>query len=305
MKTLEKLQIIKILSGLTQEKLAKELGVSFVTLNSWINGKSKPQLSKAESINKLFFKYTGVKFEAGEKFNKKALILKKRNKYKSVIKYILNRANLYDRFVLSLTYNTNHIEGNSLNEAETAAVLFRNETIYNKSLIEHLEVKNHQMAIRFLFNELAKGNKIEEELILKLHEILLKGISDDAGFYRRHRGRMVGSNVPSANYLQLPSLMTDLIVDIQKKPKDIISHVAYINSRFEAIHPFATGNGRIGRLIMSALLISHNFPPAIIKAKEKKFYFSYLRKSQLNNDFFDLENFICDSVLNSYQLLEN
>ncbi|MDI3496619.1 MAG: hypothetical protein PWQ35_640, partial [Patescibacteria group bacterium] len=58
-------------------------------------------------------------------------------------------------------------------------------------------------------------------------------------------------------------------------------------------------------LIMSALLISHNFPPAIIKAKEKKFYFSYLRKSQLNNDFFDLENFICDSVLNSYQLLEN
>jgi len=156
-----------------------------------------------------------------------------------------------------------------------------------------------------LFNELVKGNKIEEKLILKLHEILLKGIRDDAGLYRRHRVRIVGSNAPTANYLKVPSLMADLILEINKQPKDIISHITYIHSRFEAIHPFSDGNGRVGRLIMSAMLILHNFPPAIVKAKEKKFYLSYLRKSQLNNDFFDLENFICDSVLNSYQILEN
>ncbi|MDD2354395.1 MAG: Fic family protein [Patescibacteria group bacterium] len=305
MKTLEKLQIIKRLSGLTQEKLAKELGVSFVTLNSWINGKSKPQLSKVKNINKLFFSVSGIQPEEGEEFDKKILILKKRNKYKSIIRHIINRSDLYDQFVLSLTYNTNHIEGSTLSEDETAAVLFRNETIYNKSLVEHLEVKNHQTAIRFLFNELVKGNKIEEKLILKLHEILLKGIRDDAGFYRRCGVRIVGSNAPTANYLKVPSLMADLILEINKQPKDIISHVAYIHSRFEAIHPFSDGDGRVGRLIMSAMLILHNFPPAIVKAKEKKFYLSYLRKSQLNNDFFDLENFICDSVLNSYQILEN
>ena len=248
---------------------------------------------------------SGIQPEESEEFDKKILILKKRNKYKSIVRHIINRPDLYDQFVLSLTYNTNHIEGSTLSEDETAAVLFRNETIYNKSLVEHLEAKNHQTAIRFLFNELVKGNKIEEKLILKLHEILLKGIRDDAGFYRRHRVRIVGSNVPTANYLRVPSLMADLILEINKQPKDIISHVTYIHSRFEAIHPFSDGNGRIGRLIMSAMLILNNFPPAIVKAKEKKFYLSYLRKSQLNNDFFDLENFICDSILNSYQILEN
>ena len=63
--------------------------------------------------------------------------------------------------------------------------------------------------------------KIDEALVLKLHSILMNGIRDDAGIYRRHGVRIVGSNVPTANYLKITKLMESLFVDLNKKPKDI------------------------------------------------------------------------------------
>jgi len=301
MNTSEKLKIIKRLSGLTQENLSKELGVSFATLNSWINSKSKPHKSKFESIDKLLSKYTGIPISGDdekEEISKKDIMHKKAKKYKDILSLIMKRTDLYDQLILSLTYNTNRIEGSTLTEDETAAVIFRNETIKNKNLVEHLEAKNHQSAIKFLFNNLSKRRKIDEKLILKLHSILMNVIRDDAGFYRRHGVRMVGSNVPTANYLKVPELMNKLVREINQKKKDIIEHSAQIHCKFEQIHPFSDGNGRIGRLILSAMLLKNNLPPAVIEIKEKRLYLSYLRKSQLKNNFAPLEDFMCDAILN-------
>ena len=57
----DRLKIIQNISGMTQDELAKKFGVSFVTLNSWINGKSKPRAQGENSIDKLYFEYTGHK----------------------------------------------------------------------------------------------------------------------------------------------------------------------------------------------------------------------------------------------------
>lgn len=306
MNTSKKLKIIKRLSGLTQEKLAKELGVSFATLNSWINVKSEPHRRKIESINKIFLKYTGIAVLGEEKdeLDKKEIIRKKSVKHKNILKLILNRTDLHDQLVLSLTYNTNRIEGSTLTEDETAAIIFRNETINNKNLIEHLEVRNHQLAIKFLFDYLTQNRKINEKLILKLHSILMNGIRDDAGFYRRHGVRIVGSNVPTANYIKVPELMKGLEKEIGHKQKNIIEHSAYIHSKFEQIHPFSDGNGRIGRLILSAMLLSNNLPPAVIEVKERSLYLKYLRQSQLKNEFSQLEDFMCDAILNGFRIIE-
>ncbi|MFC1613630.1 Fic family protein [Patescibacteria group bacterium] len=299
----EKLKIISKLSDLTQEKLAQKLNVSFATLNSWINGKSKPHKSKIERIDKLLSKYTGLSGDSEEKsITKKEIIKKKAKKYKNILKTILNRRDIYEQFILSLTYNTNRIEGSTLTEDETAAIIFRNETIFNKDLIEHLEAKNHQTAMKFLFPYLKKA-KITENLILKLHSLLMNGIIDNAGRYRRHGVRIVGSNVPTANYLKVPELMIALLKDINKKQIDIIKHATVIHSRFEQIHPFSDGNGRIGRLILVAMFLLNDLPPAVIRIKEKRLYLSYLRKSQLNNDFSSLDDFICDAVLNGFKII--
>lgn len=308
MNIVDKIGIIRRLSGLTQENLARELGVSFATVNSWINGRSTPHKRRLETIDLLLTKYSGLDLPRPAEHNtlgKKDLILRKSKSHQDTLKLIMKRSDLYDSLLLSLTFNTNRIEGSTLTEDETAAVIFRNETISNKSLIEHLEAKNHQAALKYLFDHLDRKQRIDEKLILKLHSILMNNIRDDAGYYRHHGVRILGSNVPTANYLKIPELMKCLIKELRMKQKDVIGHVTMIHSKFEQIHPFSDGNGRIGRLIMTAMLLENNLPPAVIEIKEKGLYLSSLRKSQLQQDFTDLDDFVCNAILNGYRIIDN
>jgi len=301
----EKLQIIKNISGLTQENLAKTLGVSFVAFNSWINKKSNPRRNAEKNINNLYFQYTGQKTIIQDPLMaKKQIILAKSKRYKNVLKKITKNPDIYDQIMLSLTYHTNRLEGSSLTENETKTILFDNITLSNKSMVEHLEVKNHQAAFSYLLKYLSNSSlKIDEKLILKLHGTLMNGIKDDAGFYRRHGVRIVGTYVPTANYLKVPQLMKELTREINCQHKDAIAHVANIHSCFEKIHPFSDGNGRVGRLIMQAMLLKKNLPLAIIEQKQKRFYNNYLRTSQMKKDFLPLENFICNAILKIFKIL--
>ncbi len=305
MKTAEKLKIIRQVSGLTQERLAHELGVSFPTLNSWINGKSVPREKAKSKIDQLYRKATGQQtIPAGMLQAKKKLIQSRKTQYPNPLKTILSRPDIYDELVLSLTYNTNSIEGSTLSENETAQVLFGSRPLANKSLTEQMEAKNHQAAFHYLIKHLNEKRGIDEDLILKIHSILLNGIYDDAGFYRRHGVRIIGANVPTANHLKVPELMGRLSADIGAKRKDVISHVSEIHSRFEQIHPFADGNGRVGRLIMNAMLLSKGLPPAIIRQENKQYYYTCLRKAQAENDISLLEDMVCDAVIDGFSMLE-
>ncbi len=301
----KKLQLIIKVSELTQERLASEFGVSFVTLNSWINERSIPHKKKQVAIDELYKKYTGQKVIPDTELQaKKELIYSKGKKYRNIVQLIKKRQDIYDQFVLSLTYNTNSIEGSTLTESETADILFRNKNIKNKSLIENLEAKNHQVALEFLFRKIKKDFIITEEFILKMHSMLMNGIRDDAGMYRRYGVRIVGSNVPTANYIRIPGLIKEIIAETERKDLDILSHVSMIHSRFEKIHPFSDGNGRIGRLIMTAMLLRKNLSIAIIKQENKNLYYKYLQKSQLEGDLSLLEDFVCDSVMDGYKIIE-
>ena len=301
----EKLQIIQKLSGLTQAELAGRLGVTFAALNRWINGKALPRPKAQAKIDELYKEYSGQKqipetvLEA-----KKNLVFLNRKAHKNVLKKITANPDILDQFYLSLTYHSNRIEGSSLSESDTAAILFENAALPNKSLTEQLEAKNHQAVLEYLFKYLGQKLPLNKELILKLHGILMNAIRQDAGVWRNHGVRILGTNVPTANYLKIPVLMAELIRDINNEHKDIIAHVSFIHARFEQIHPFADGNGRIGRLLMHAMLLKTNLPPAVIKQEKKRLYNAYLNKAQLKGDASLLEDFICDAVLEGYKILK-
>ena len=305
MDTKDKLKLIQQFSGFTQTELAHHLKVSFPTLNSWINGKSMPRTAKLGAIDTLYTQYTGQKKIPDDTFSaKKQIIHRKAKEHKNIIAFIKNRSDLYNHLILSFTYNTNSIEGSTLTENETADILFEGATIRNKDLVEHLEAKNHQAALNYLFKEVTQDCRITESFVLKLHEILMNNIRDDAGVYRTHGVRIVGSHVPTANHLSISDLMKDLVKTINAPNSEIVAHVSQVHAKFEKIHPFSDGNGRVGRLIMAAMLLRKSVAPAVIKKKRKQDYYKCLQRAQLRGEYELLEEFICDAILNGFDILQ-
>ncbi|MBU3934737.1 Fic family protein [Patescibacteria group bacterium] len=301
----QKLEIIRRMLGLTQAKLAERFGVSFATLNSWWNGKSTPRTKMQVVIDELFLEVTGQKvIPDNELTAKKQALQQKSSQHKSIIEEILTNPDIRDRFILKLTYHSNSIEGSTLDEKDTAAVIFDNVALPNKSLNEQLEAKNHQTALNYLFDYISKKEKINEELVLKLHSILMNGVRPDAGKYRNHSVRIRGTDLPTANYLSVPKLLPEVIKEAANKTEDIVALSAKAHSKFEQIHPFSDGNGRVGRLLMSAMLLKYNFTPAIIRQQQKQLYYTYLYKAQTKEDMSQLEDFLCAAIADGFDILE-
>jgi len=304
MKNSEKLKIILQLSGYSQNTLARELWVSFPTLNSWLHEKSQPRKKAVERIDVYYLNITGQnRISDSEIQAKKDIVVLKSNDYPSVLNYIVSRQDIYEQMIVSLTYNTNSIEGSTLSENETAQILLENRTVASKTLVEQLEAKNHQSALVYLFKYLQRdNNQINEMLILKLHSILMNSIQSDAGCYRQHGVRILGSEVITANYLKVADLMKQLSQDIEWNIDDIIQHASYVHAQFEKIHPFSDGNGRVGRLLLHAMLLKYNLPPAHIKQETKQKYYTVLARAQTKQDTSLLEDFILDSIINSFKV---
>lgn len=305
MDTRHKLEIIQKRLGLTQTKLAERFGVSFVAFNNWWTGKSVPRAKMLAAIEELFLEVTGQKIIPLKQLAGKKKALRERSaKHKNIISEILSNPDIRDRFILKLTYNSNSIEGNTLTEPDTAAVIFDNIALPNKSLVEQMEAKNHQTALNYVFEHIRTGGGISEDLVLKLHGILMNGIRPDAGAYRDHAVRITGVNLPVANYMKVPDLMPEVITKAAEKKSDVIASCAFVHSRFEQIHPFSDGNGRVGRLLMNAMFLKSNFPPAIIRQQQKQLYYTYLYKAQTKGDHSQMEDFLCDAVAEGFMILE-
>ncbi len=299
----QKLQTIQAITGKTQERLARELGVSFVAFNAWFKGKAQPRPAALARLNALYEKIGGeTNSKDSELDGKKRLIKKLARRHSKVIQAIAVRRDLHDEFMLALTYHTNRLEGSTVTQDETAAILFDHTALRNRSLREQQEVKNHQAALDFLFNHLHSGGRLNESLILRLHSILLNAIDSEAGMYRRHAVRIVGANVPTANYQKVPALMKSLAARLGKRATDIISHIADSHARFEQIHPFADGNGRIGRLLITAILLRVDIAPAIIEQKQRRRYMHSLYLAQTKPGSEELQNFLCEAVFKGYRL---
>jgi len=219
----------------------------------------------------------------------------------------VSRKNIYDDFLLSLTYHTNGIEGSTFNEPDVKAVLFDDVTIPNKTVREHQEAKNHQGALGYIIRQIRnKNTTINQEFIKHIHQVLMNGILHNAGEYRTHSVRILGSHVPTSNHLSIKKNMTKFVQDFnsfKKNTIDQVSHIAMIHAKFEQIHPFSDGNGRVGRLLMVVLSLHYNMAPIIIRKEKKQAYYTYLEEAQTKNNYIPLTSFIFDSLFEGYKLL--
>lgn len=214
--------------------------------------------------------------------------------------------NLEDWFRVELTYTSNAIEGNTLTRQETALVVEKGLTVGGKSLIEHLEATNHAHALDWVKGELKRRpQQITEKDILRIHELILKGIDDNnSGHYRSVAVRISGSTVVLPNPIKVPTLMYEFASWLKQSRKlHPVMLAADAHYKLVTIHPFVDGNGRTARLLMNMILLMSGFPPAIIRKRDRLAYINSLEKAQTGGSIDDYYNIIfkaCDRSLDIY-----
>lgn len=180
---------------------------------------------------------------------------------------------LNEEFIVEYTYNSNAIEGNTLTLRETDLVL-RGLTIDKKPLKDHMEAVGHKEAFDYV-RELVKNNiPLSENIIKKIHFLVLADKKDDRGVYRRVPVRIMGAaHEPVQPYLIQPK-MEQLLIDFKNSNEHIVTKLARFHIEFEAIHPFIDGNGRTGRLLVNLELMKAGYPPIDIKYMDRLAYYN-------------------------------
>jgi Fic family protein len=230
--------------------------------------------------------------------------LKKLNKLRPLPKSAVQK--LREKFQIEMTYNSNAIEGNSLTLKETFLVINEGITIKGKPLKDHLEAKDHQAALEYLYDLVDKNKKhtISEMLIRNLHQIIIQEIDKEwAGRYRNANVIIGGAKHTPPDALQVPQKMRDLMAWLSKKKNktNIVELAALLHHRLVYIHPFFDGNGRTSRLAMNLLLMQAGYPLVIILKNDRKKYYDVLSKAD-DGKYESLIKFIAQSVERSLDI---
>jgi len=210
-------------------------------------------------------------------------------------------ARVLQKFRLDWNYNSNAIEGNSLTLGETRSLLLHGLTAEGKPLRDHLDVRGHNEAILALGEVVRDKRPLTEQFIRELHQLTLgephyKAAQTPDGLPTRKRvvpgqyktapnnvltttGEMFYFATPEA----MPAEMTDLVAWYRRETEQPTRHpvalAAEFHYRFVRIHPFDDGNGRLSRLLMNLVLLSHGYPITVIKNADRNRYFAALAQA--------------------------
>ena len=178
---------------------------------------------------------------------------------------------------IAFTYNTNALEGSTITLEETREIL-EEKIAPNRFLRDIKETEAHN---NVFLEMLKKKEKISVPLLIDWHQkIFGETKSDISGKFREHLVR-VGSYL-APDWQEVEKMMKNIIAFISKEQKNMnpVELSARVHYRFEKIHPFADGNGRIGRLLINYMLWHSSYPMLIIEDKRKKSYYKALTREE-------------------------
>ena len=188
------------------------------------------------------------------------------------------KGGIYHKIQIDLTYNSNHIEGSKLTHEQTRFI-FETKTLGITDEVvrvdDIVETVNHFRCIDVIIE--GAHTKLSESFIKQLHYILKTGTTDSqkswfkVGDYKMLKNEVGGDE--TVKPADVAAEMKSLLTEYNSKSKITFDDVLDFHVRFEAIHPFQDGNGRIGRLIMFKECLKHNIVPFIITEELKLYYY--------------------------------
>lgn len=190
---------------------------------------------------------------------------------------------IYHKTQIDLTYNSNHMEGSRLTHDQTRYIFETNTIgVENETLNvdDVIETANHFRCIDMIIDN-AKST-LSEKFIKELHLILKSGTSDSrldwfaVGDYKKRPNEVGG--MPTAMPEDVTDKMKSLLAAYNAKEQKTFEDILDFHVKFEKIHPFQDGNGRVGRLIMFKECLKYNIVPFIIDDNLKLFYYRGLKE---------------------------
>ena len=190
---------------------------------------------------------------------------------------------IYHKTQIDLTYNSNHIEGSRLTHDQTRYIFETNTIGVEKEALnvdDVIETVNHFRCIDMIIDH-ARAT-LTEKFIKKLHLILKTGTSDSrkdwfaVGAYKKLPNEVGG--IDTALPEEVSDKMKALLVEYNSKEEKSFEDILDFHVKFERIHPFQDGNGRVGRLIMFKECLKYNIVPFIIEDNLKMFYYRGLKE---------------------------
>ena len=205
---------------------------------------------------------------------------------------------LFDRFTANFTYESNAIEGNSLTLKDVIIVMFDNATVEGKDLREIYETRNSREVIDLM---LKKKFDITHNDIKKVHKLLMRDIDTTLG-YKKLPNYLLGRNVETTPPEKVEGEITKLIewYKENRKSEHPLKISALFHGKFEKIHPFEDGNGRVGRVLSNAILINDGYPPLIIRKSQRESYLKVLEFSDTGAQI-NLERFFLDKYKKTFR----
>lgn len=192
------------------------------------------------------------------------------------------KGGIYHKIQIELTYNSNHIEGSTLSHDQTRYI-FETNTIGIESAVnvdDVIETANHFKCVDYIIDNALKP--VTPSMIKALHLILKSGTSDsrkswfNVGDYKKIPNEVGGVETCP------PEMVKEEINSLLKWYNSLdvkgFEQILAFHKRFEAIHPFQDGNGRVGRLLMFKECLANNVVPFIIDEAHKMFYYRGLKE---------------------------
>lgn len=220
------------------------------------------------------------------------------------------KGGIYHKIQIDLTYNSNHIEGSKLTHDQTRCI-FETKTlgVTDKAVKvdDIVETVNHFRCVDLIIE--GAHTKLTESFIKQLHFILKSGTTDSqkswfkVGDYKMLENKVGGSETTKP--VEVSGAIKALLKEYNSKSKITFDDILDFHVRFESIHPFQDGNGRVGRLIMFKECLKHNIVPFIITEELKMYYYDGLMmaiKSLANEDVKALSEACLDA---SYRGIKN
>ena len=298
MKVGNKIKEYRELNKMTQKDIAEILGVEPATISKYEAGTIEPSIESLKKLSETFNITVDELIKDEEKFDvSKINVLEVLREQKEMGL----KGNLYHNTQIMFSYNTNHIEGSKLTEEqtryifETKTILFEGGTV--ASVDDILETANHFKLVDYML-DIADQN-LTEDIIKKFHKILKEGTMDsrkewfNVGDYKKLANE--AGNMKTSSPKQTPKDMQKLMEWYNSLQKVTIKEIIEFHARFEKIHPFQDGNGRVGRIIAFKECLKNNIIPFIILDRDKLYYYRGLKEYQNKTE----KGYLIDTCLNA------